>query len=170
MIWKIRGDEELVGAPEGAEAGESSLLLCSGLLKRLRMNNFSCSHHILVSHVPRQDTHITSHTLAGEGADPGIKQLINLSLVPRSSLVSLHCWDTRQCRAHSCSFALSSSDCPNSRCPSTAVLQPLERKPLGRAATHPGTPALPMGTASSSLGFSSCKSLRQQVGHGLDGA
>lgn len=32
----------LVGAPEGAEAGESRLLVCSGLLRRLGMNNFYC--------------------------------------------------------------------------------------------------------------------------------
>lgn len=58
----------LVGAPGGAEAGESRLLVWSGLLGRLGMNNFYCSYRVLVSRVPRQATYVVPRTLPGRSA------------------------------------------------------------------------------------------------------
>lgn len=101
----------LAGAPEGAEVGESRLLVCSGSLRRLGMNNFYCSYHVLVSRVPRQASYVVPRTPPGEGARSCIKeptclsQLINRSLVPGSSTASLHCRDTRgKCMTQSCSL------------------------------------------------------------------
>lgn len=52
----------------------------------------------------------------------------------------------------------------------TATSQQLDKAPPERAPARLGTPALPLGTASSALCSSSCKPPWQQVGHGLDGA
>lgn len=66
----------LVGAPEGAEVGESRLLVCNGLLGRLGMNNFYCSYRVLVTHVPRQVSYVVPC------APPG-KELAHASRSPR---------------------------------------------------------------------------------------
>jgi len=62
----------LVGAPEGAEAGESRLSVCSGLLRSLGMNDFSCPYRVLVSHVPRQ---ASDRVPSREGARSCIEEL-----------------------------------------------------------------------------------------------
>lgn len=65
------------------------------------MNNFYRAYRVLVSRVPRQGSYVVPLTPPGEGARSCIKeptclsQLINLSLVPGSSTVSLHRGDTR---------------------------------------------------------------------------
>lgn len=99
----------LVGAPEGAEAGESRLLVCSGLLRRLGMNNFYRWYRVLVSRVPSQGSHAVPRSPPGEGTrsciEECLSQLINLSLVAGSGTVSLHGGDTRgKCMAQSCAL------------------------------------------------------------------
>lgn len=144
----------LVGAPEGAQGGESRILICRGLLWRLGMNNFCCSCHVLVSCVPRQASSIAPHTPLGK--EPTcLSQLINLSLVAGPGTVSLHRCDIREeCKAQSCSL-------PQQfyilRGLGTATSQQLDKAPPETAPTRLGTPALPPGTASSALCFSSCK-------------